>query len=667
MQPDVRTLHTGVAMKTIYPCLCVCLWLFPAVVPAVSPPPNIVFIFIDDMGYADPSCFGNPHVQTPHIDQLATQGIKLTNFYVNSPICSPSRVAVTTGHYPSRWKIHSFLNTRAGNRSRGMGDYLDKAAPTTAKKLKAKGYATAHFGKWHMGGGRDVDDAPLPTEYGFDESLVAFEGLGDRLLTNPKNSSAKLGHGKISFCKPWEKTEKYTDRAIDFIRRHQAQPFYVRLFPNDVHDAHVPHPGATEKWKAITDNHWEQLFFPVLEEMDKQIGRLVDEIDRLGLREQTLIVFTSDNGPTDWSKYYREPGDSPPGDTGPFWGRKWSLFEGGIRMPFIARWSGKIPSGVTDDISVMSGVDLSPTFCNLAGVTVPAEEDLDGLDRSSVLLGKPSPRGEPLFWQYGAPHAVLKAGKAEFQSPSFAIRDGDWKLLINPDGSEARLFQIVQDPGETTNLLSRYPEKTLALLGQVQRWAKTRGLDFNEAAKPIPPRPTVAALVNHQLLRFQNQGVEVGDEGRWEFDGQAWLALPAYRAPRVSGGKWIRVQATIEPSGPDGVIVAQGGDKSGYSLYLKEGKLVFATCVNWKRTVITSQAVVKPGRLVVEAFWSAKGEMHLKSGQQVVARGKSPGVLRSQPGDSVQIGADLVKPVGDYTSPFPFQGVIDEFSLNHAR
>ena len=165
--------------------------------------PNVVVIFIDEMGFADPSCFGNPLIKTPHIDKLAVEGIKLTNFYVNSPICSASRVALTTGQYQGRWKIHSYLNTRAGNANRGMADYLDPSAPTTAKKLKAAGYATAHFGKWHMGGGRDVDDAPLPQAYGFDESLVSFEGLGDRIIENNPNAierARNLGHGKIIPC-----------------------------------------------------------------------------------------------------------------------------------------------------------------------------------------------------------------------------------------------------------------------------------------------------------------------------------------------------------------------------------------------------------------------------------------------------------------------------------
>ncbi|MDC0259485.1 sulfatase-like hydrolase/transferase, partial [Verrucomicrobiales bacterium] len=399
--------------------------------------PNILVIFIDDMGFADPSCFGNPLMKTPHIDKLAEEGIKLTNFYVNSPICSASRVAITTGQYQGRWKIHSFLNSRAGNANRGMANYLDSSAPTTAKKLKAAGYATAHFGKWHMGGGRDVDDAPLPQAYGFDESLVSFEGLGDRIISNQggMERARVLGHGRVIPCKRWEKMQIQTDRTIDFIKRHQDEPFYVRLFPNDVHDRHDPIPGSADKFKAVSDDPFVRDFLAVLEEMDREIGRVVSTIDELGLGRKTLILFTSDNGPTDWPRKY-ETGP-PAGFTGPYRGRKWSLFEGGIRMPFIARWTGTIPAGVEDNTSVISAIDLSPTMCHFAGV--PVEDELDGVDCSAVLLGKPSPRSNPVFWQYGHPHAILKGGKPEHQSPTFAMREGQWKFLVNPDGSEAQL------------------------------------------------------------------------------------------------------------------------------------------------------------------------------------------------------------------------------------
>lgn len=631
---------------------------------AESRPPNIVFLFIDDMGYADPSCFGNKLVKTPNIDRLAEEGIRLTNFYVNSPICSPSRVAVTTGQYPARWKIHSYLNTRAGNKSGGMRDFLDAGAPTTAKKLKSASYATAHFGKWHMGGGRDVDDAPLPTAYGFDESFVTFEGLGDRLLTNPNNPSAKLGHGKIEFCEHWETTEKFTDRTIQFIRQNKDKPFYVRLFPNDVHDAHEPLPGTDEKWKSVTDNPFEQKFFAVLEEMDRQIGRLVDEIDKLGLAENTLIVFTSDNGPTDWPKYYQQPGITPPGSTGPYFGRKWSLFEGGIRMPFIARWKGRIPAGAVDSNSVMAGIDLSPTFCKLAGVEIPATEKLDGLDRSDVLLGKPSHRAEPVFWQYGAPHAVLKPGKVEFQSPSFAVRDGVFKLLVNPDGSEARLFNLVEDPGEQKNLVAIDVERAKTLQAKLATWAKSLEFEFDAQAVLKEPVPTLAAQVNNQLLRFVNHGVEVRDNV-WRFDGKSWLELPLFQAPKVSGEKSLRIGATIQSESANGVIVAHGGDKTGYSVYVKEGRLAFATCVDWKRTEIAAESALPSGPIEFEAFLQTTGEMTLTINKKLVAKGKAPSCLQQEPGDSMQIGADLIKPVGDYKTENRFQGTISDLHLRY--
>jgi arylsulfatase A-like enzyme len=627
--------------------------------------PNIVFFYIDDMGYADPSCFGNPIVKTPRIDQLAAEGIKLTHYYSKSPICSPSRVAVTTGQYPARWKIHSYLNSRAGNASRGMRDYLDAAAPTTAKKLQAAGYATAHFGKWHMGGGRDVDDAPLPSAYGFDESLVAFEGLGDRLLTNPKNSSVKLGHGDISFCHRSVKTEKYTDRTIDFIQRNKGQPFFVRLFPNDVHDPHVSAAGATEKWKNHSESPYDHKFFAVLEEMDRQLGRVIDLVEELGLSEDTLFVFTSDNGPTDWPKYYKEVKD-PPGFTGPFHGRKWSLFEGGVRMPFIARWKGKIPAGLTDASSVVSAIDLSPTFCRFAGVEVPASEALDGFDASSVLLGKAWKRPEPLFWQYGGPHARLKPGKLEYLSPSFAVRDGDWKLLVNPDGSEARLFRITEDPGEKTNLANREPERTQGLRAALDRWATGLGFAFDGQAPVTVPRASLAVEINRQLYRFENQAVTVKGDS-WGFGGTSWLDLPRQLAPDLGKDRVIRIKAQVKAQGPNGVIVAHGGDRWGYSLYLANGKPCFAAVADWKRTVITGEDTLEGSTHEWNARWNREGRLELRIDERMVARGQVPGMMTTMPGDSIQVGADLIKPVGDYEVPNGFTGAIQSLELFYAR
>lgn len=623
--------------------------------------PNIVVIFIDDMGFADPSCFGNPLIKTPNIDKLAAQGIKLTNFYVNSPICSASRVALTTGQYQGRWKIHSFLNTRAGNANRGMADYLDASAPTTAKKLKTAGYATAHFGKWHMGGGRDVDDAPLPQAYGFDESLVSFEGLGDRIIENNPNAIERakaLGHGEIIPCERWERMQIQTDRTIDFIRRHREGPFYVRLFPNDVHDAHVPLPGSADKFKSVSDDPYVRDFFGVLEEMDNQIGRVIATIDELNLGKKTLILFTSDNGPTDWPKKYLT--GPPAGSTGPYRGRKWSLFEGGIRMPFIARWTDTIPAGSEDTTSVVSAIDLSPTICRFAGV--PVEDNLDGLDRGDVLLGHPSQRAKPVFWQYGHPHAILKGGKPEHQSPTFAMRDDRWKFLTNPDGSEAQLFDLEADEGETTNLLAQQPARATAMAAEISAWADNLGYAFDKDAPLTAPGPTIAILASDQLLRFVNHGVK-GDTASLQLDGKSWLDLPAFRAPKVAGGCSLQIKGTIRSDSPPGVILAHGGSRAGYSVYLNEGHLCFAACVNEKRTLVRSTAAIA-GSTDFEANWNPNGEMLLKINGKVVGK-EQAGIMQLEPGDSIQIGADLNEPVGDYNTPNYFSGTIEDLTFKY--
>ena len=622
--------------------------------------PNILVVFIDDMGFADPSCFGNPLMKTPHIDKLAAEGIKLTNFYVNSPICSASRVALTTGQYQGRWNIHSYLNSRAGNANRGMANYLDPSAPTTAKKLKAAGYATAHFGKWHMGGGRDVDDAPLPQAYGFEESLVSFEGLGDRLISNPGGieRAKALGHGEIIPCERWERMQIQTDRTIDFIRRHRDVPFYVRLFPNDVHDAHVPLPGSADKFKSVSADPYVRNFFAVLEEMDKQIGRVIATIDELNLGKKTLILFTSDNGPTDWPRKYKT--GPPAGFTGPYRGRKWSLFEGGIRMPFIARWTGTIPAGIEDTASIVSAIDLSPTICRLAGV--PVEAELDGVDRGDVLLGKASRRDKPVFWQYGHPHAILKGGKPEHQSPTFALRDGRWKFMINPDGSESQLFDLDADEGETTNLFSRHPERAAVMAAQISAWADDIGFSFDTKAALTPPLPTIAVLASNQLLRFVNHGVK-GDTHSLELDGESWLELPAFRAPQVAGGRSLQIKGTIRSTSPSGVIFAHGGNRAGYSVYLEEYHLCFAACVNNKRTVVRSSSAIT-GAASFEANWNSKGELFLKMNGKLVGK-SAVGIIHHEPGDSIQIGADMIQPVGNYKTPNHFSGTIENLTFKY--
>ncbi|TWT68796.1 Arylsulfatase [Crateriforma conspicua] len=466
-------------------------------------PPNVVVIFIDDMGFADPSCFGNPAMKTPNIDRLAAEGIRLTNFYVNSPICSASRVALTTGRYQQQYRIHSFLATRKSNRQRKMPNWLDPDAPTLAKLLQQAGYRTAHFGKWHMGGGRDVGDAPLPQAYGFDESLVSFEGLGDRILWQ-KTGNQKLswthGRGKILDLPKHRTTETYVDHAIEFLKANQQRPFYLRVFPNDVHDTHSPSERQASKWQGSSDNPPDEAFFAVLDEMDRQIGRLLDTLDTLKLSKNTLVLLTSDNGPTDWPRYY-EAGHQPPGFTGPFFGRKWSLYEGGIRMPFIARLPGRIPADRLNDSTIMAAIDVLPTVAAICGVTDQITQS-DGIDLSDALLGQKVQRDQPVFWEYGV-HGSIQPGKAEHQSPSLAMRDGRWKLLCNPDSSRVQLFDLTADPGETKNLADEQPATVHAMKQQLLGWWQKMDAHYVQKPKAASTRSAVgktrdAVSVQHQ-------------------------------------------------------------------------------------------------------------------------------------------------------------------------
>ena len=439
--------------------------------PSPDDRPNVVFIFIDDLGYGDLSRTGNVDIETEAIDRLAAEGIRFTNFYVNSPICSPSRVAVTTGQYPSRHLIHSFLNNRNRNRERRMRDWLDPSAPCIARAFQDAGYATGHFGKWHMGGGRDVGDAPLPRAYGFDQSLVSFEGLGDRVLPpgDLSEQSEALGRGRIEHAPKHELTSIYVDRALDFIESHRDAPFYVHLWLNDVHDSFQPSDEQLEATGGVGGNVEERRFFAVLDAMDRQIGRFVSAIDAMGIGPRTLIVLTGDNGPTAWPRYY-EVGIEPPGSTAGFRGRKWSLYEGGIREPLIARWPGTIPAGVVDEQTVLAAIDLFPTFCALAGVAIPDDADLDGLDRSEALLGTPIPDRPPLFWEYGRDPTDLRPGLSIDRSPHLAVRDGRWKLLVNADGSDRQLYDLESDRRESDDLAREHPERADRFEVLVKGW-----------------------------------------------------------------------------------------------------------------------------------------------------------------------------------------------------
>jgi arylsulfatase A-like enzyme len=432
--------------------------------------PNVIFAFVDDLGYGDFSITGSRDVPTPNIDRLAREGTRFTQFYVASPICSPSRCGVLTGQFPARHHFHSYLSDRASNARMRMPDWLDPKAPSVARAFQQAGYRTAHIGKWHLGGGRDVGDAPLPQAYGFDESWTSFEGLGPRLLIENDNlskQSAALGDGEIVWAPKHQLTELYLDRCIDFMKRADGQPFYLHFWPCDVHDPHIPREDLLKKYERFSANPYQQRFYAVLDEFDRQIGRLLDWLDKSGLAKNTLVALTGDNGPTAWPRYYRE-GFAPPGSTAGDRGRKWSLYEGGIRQPFLARLPGVIPAGRVDEQTIFTSVDLFPTFCSMAGIRAP-KFDSDGEDMSRALRGKAVIRKRPIFWEYTADGAPLPGAK-EDQSPGLAMRDGRWKLLMQPDGSRLELYDLRTDRAEAVNLAAREPKRAKRMADQLRAW-----------------------------------------------------------------------------------------------------------------------------------------------------------------------------------------------------
>ncbi len=370
-------------------------------------------------------------------------------------------MGVTTGMYPTKWGITTFLNDRRANYNNKSNDYLRPEAPTLARSMKAAGYATGHFGKWHMGGGRDVKDMPQIPEYGFDEYSSTWESPDpDPLLT----ASNWIWSDQDSI-KRWERTEYFVDKTLDFLKRHKGQPCYVDLWPDDMHTPYVPSQEAYEK--SGKGGFWEKEvnFTPVLAELDRQIGRLLDGLEELGIADNTIIIFTSDNGPDPSYKNGRTAG---------LRGQKGTLYEGGIRLPFMVRWPAKIKAGQVNNETVLCSIDLFPTICALAGVEPrTGEYELDGLDFSKTFLGKQdTKRKSPMFWEFGQ-HFVgkpLPGNAYQTRSPNICMRDGDWKLLVNYDGTMTELYNLADDKYETTNVAEKYPEITGKMKKQAIEW-----------------------------------------------------------------------------------------------------------------------------------------------------------------------------------------------------
>lgn len=410
--------------------------------------PNFVFILADDWGWGDLGCYGHQQLRTPNLDRLAREGIRFTQFYVASGVCSPSRAAFLTGQFPARHRIHGHLAAPRLNADRGMPDWLDPKVITVARLLREAGYATAHFGKWHLGAG---PEAPPPAEYGFGECRG--------VLCNANAWDA----GDAAF-RP-RSTELFIDETIRFIEANRDRPFYVQTWLLDTHARLQPTPEQLRAYPALLGAL--KIYYSAATAADGQIGRLLARLDELGLSRNTIVVFSSDNGPEDIT--IGNASEHGVGSPGPFRGRKRSLYEGGIRTPFILRWPAGAPAGRVDNDTVLAAVDWLPTICAIAGVPVPKGWDLDGQDMSAAWRGRSVDRDRPLYWDW----RFGVAGHVINKSPRLAIRDGRWKLLMNPDRSRIELYDIPSDPSELDNRAEHEPEVVARLSAQLLRWHET--------------------------------------------------------------------------------------------------------------------------------------------------------------------------------------------------
>lgn len=626
--------------------LCIFLMLSSGLHHEVQAQPNVILVFIDDMGWADFSCFGNTDAETPAIDRLAREGIAFEQFYVNSPICSPSRVAISTGQYPQRWKITSYLAHRKQNDLRGMAQWLDPHAPMLARSLQSAGYATGHFGKWHMGGQRDVNEAPPISQYGFDCSLTNFEGIGAKLLPLTMDGDGKVGKiwtDAVRLGQPvtWMQRSKITggfiDAAIPFIRQAQEkdQPFYINVWPDDVHSPFWP---PAEEYNIAKSKGKRGLYLAVLEAMDRQFAKLFSLVrDDPDLRDNTLILVCSDNGC-----------ELGAGQAGPLKGYKTHLFEGGIRSPLIV-WAPGLTAqdavGTRNKTSVFSAIDLVPSILRLADAEAPLGTVFDGEDVLETLLGKSKEgRHGDLFFRRPPDRKNYYGFN---QLPDLAMRTGPWKFLCDFDGSSAQLYHLIDDPGEKTNLAFEQKEMVNQLTSKVLEWNQSmpqdNGLALGQQADKVADSKKKPSSVNKKHFDLQKGDDLSGTEA------------PVYEKKRVT------ITATIENTGSDGVIIAQGGDKQGYALYVRNKKLILAVRDNWKLTEAITEDDLKLGSLSIVGRISKNGKIELSIDGNKVAVADANCTL-SQAGDGLQVGDDKIKPVGKY-SKTEFQGTIRKLHL----
>ncbi len=600
--------------------------------------PNFVIIFIDDMGYGDIEPFGSTVNKTPNLSRMAAEGMKLTSFYA-APVCSASRAQLLTGSYAPRVSVPGVFFP-IGPKG------LNPDEHTIADYLKEQGYATACVGKWHLGDQKEF----LPTRHGFDSYYgIPFSNDMQRVSTESElRVTPVLRNEAVEKLIEDEGqrmiTREYTEEAVKFInsKAKTDEPFFLYMPHSAIHTPIYPHPDFAGQSENGRLGDW-------ITEVDWSVGQVLDALDEQGVAEDTLVIFTSDNGP--WASKGTDGGVATP-----LRGAKGCTLEGGVREPTIVRWPGKIASGSTSD-AISGTTDLLPTLVSLAGGEVSSEIKIDGYDLSNVLLGK-AEQTEREAWYY-------------FQGSNLkAVRSGPWKLAIAAQGigmglkekpadlgKGGRLYNLDEEIGEVTNLATENP----GVVARLQKLADAMILDMQEntrsageVEKPVPLYPQV------EKSRKKKKKNAPAKPIAWNKLKNGSLLEPG-AAPQLAG-KGFSISCTIKgnaETAPRGVIIAHGGSAVGYSLYSTGEDLFFS----WRTSSneISRTKVSLPSKVeTVSATLKTSGELTLRINDEVPFVSKLPGLLNRHPQENFCVGHDDRNPVDEQAPSAPFnRGILN--------
>jgi arylsulfatase A len=459
-------------------CITTALLLFTTLASAAEPArPNIVVILCDDLGYGDLSCYGHPHIKTPNLDAMAKAGIRFTDFYSTAPVCSSSRVGLLTGRSPNRAGVYDWIPPSNSDRGRGQV-HMRKTEITIPALLKSAGYATCMSGKWHCNAAFNSDRQPQPGDFGFDH-WFATQNNAAPSHANPRNF---IRNGKRVGPLAGYSCQLVAEEAGDWIEKHVKSspkvPFYAHVCFHEPHEPVASPKELVAQYKDVAKNHKQAEYFANVANLDDATGKLLAKLDSLGLTDNTLVLFTSDNGPETLNRY-GGAGRSY-GTPGPLRGMKLWTSDAGFRVAGIAKWPDRIKPGQISRHPV-SALDLLPTFCKLAGAKVPVTLNLDGAVCLSAFDGQPVKRTKPLIWAY---YNAINQHRV-------AMRDGDGKILAKLNGGSLRkmtnisagnvkqvwaakltdfeLFDMATDIGERKNLAKENPKTLAELRGKLEK------------------------------------------------------------------------------------------------------------------------------------------------------------------------------------------------------